>query len=715
MTKASSISGLDKRGEWVSLLGVAVSLVIAVLLGLLGIYSGNAMTATWAAAFLMTGCCGVWLLCYIQLHQYRLLEEERIEVGELERQRQEKLGGARTIFEEDELDQMDTLAMGRRLRTVERFLIPCIALGVAAFHLAAGLSILAASQPIFGWFYQFPPVVDAVALAERISFGDLTEARVVLFFAGAFSFVTFMVSRFALGMSQERRWSALKAGGNYQFGSSAVCLGISLVLLCEISGLKGAEIWLGQVIGVLLIVLAIETVANFILDFYRPRVEGAFHRPFYDSRLLGIFSEPGGILRSLANAIDYQFGFKVSETWFYKLLGRKIRLLLLIQAAVLLALTCIVVVPPGHQAVIEHLGRPEATTAKPGIHLRYCWPIDRATIIPVERIQRMVLGHAPESTDSRADYGDIMENRPPILWTKAHRTKEYRLLVADRRVSSETKVPVNLLSVEMPVQWRVKHKTDADVIRYYSQSGDVASIIECLAYRELTRHAASSDIEDFLGSGGIEAATVLHERVQQACDRAGYDGKGLGVEIVHLGIGGAHPPHDEEVAQTYEAVVSAIEQKDAHIQKAKGDASAMRIKSGGMAWEPLYAAIIEEDAARETDLGDLPEKKARVEGLLRDTAGGISRRMAAEADKVAYARLFGEKAAAERYAFQLEAYEAGQGAYTLRLYSRMLGRTLLGVRKYVILMDEPDKVVYEINLKPPSAMDTIAAEAGVEK
>lgn len=708
MTNAPSISGLDKRGEWVALLGAGVSLVIAVLLGLLGIYSGNAMTATWGAAFLMAGCFGVWLLCYIQLHQHRLLEEERIEVAELERQRQEKLGGARTIFEEEELDQMETLAMGRRLRTVERILIPCVALLIAAFHVVAGLSM-------FDWSYQFPPIVDAIAMSARISFEDMTEARVVLFFAGAFSFVTFMVSRFALGMGQERRWSALKAGGNYQFGASAACLGISLALLCEISGLKGAEIWFGRAIGIMLIVLALETVANFILDFYRPRVEDGFHRPFYDSRVLGIFSEPVGILRSLANAIDYQFGFKVSETWFYKLLGRKIRVLLLIQVAVLLALTCIVVVPPGHQAVIEHWGQVSAKTAKPGIHWTYCWPVDRATIIPVERIQRMVLGHAAEANDTRSEFGDIMESRPPILWTKAHRTKEYKLLVADRRVSSETKVPVNLLSVEMPVQWRVKHGSDADVIRYFAQSQDVASVIECLAYRELTRYAASADIEDLLGSGGIEAAAVLQDRVQHACDRAGYDDKGLGVEIVYLGIGGVHPPHDEEVASTYEAVVSEIEKKDAAIQAARGAAAKSRIQSGGIAWEPLYAAIVEEDAAREAGTPDLLEKTARVEDLLRKSAGGLAREQSAFADMTAYARLFGEKSAAERYAFQLEAYAAGQGAYTLRLYSRMLANAMPGVRKYVIVMEDPSRVIYELQLKPPSAMDTIAAEAGVEK
>ena len=94
-----------------------------------------------------------------------------------------------------------------------------------------------------------------------------------------------------------------------------------------------------------------------------------------------MFSEPGGILRNISVAVDYQFGFKVSETWFYKLLGRVILPLLILQAIIIMALTCVVVVPPGHQAIIEHFGERPRMTAKPGIHFTLPWPIDRTTLI----------------------------------------------------------------------------------------------------------------------------------------------------------------------------------------------------------------------------------------------------------------------------------------------------------------------------------------------
>ena len=103
---------------------------------------------------------------------------------------------------------------------------------------------------------------------------------------------------------------------------------------------------LSRLIPVLLIVLGVETVLNLILDIYRPRLKGLYSRSAFDSRLLGVINEPGGILRSAADAIDYQFGFKVSQTWFYKLLEQAIVPLILFAGVTLYLLSCIVIVGP---------------------------------------------------------------------------------------------------------------------------------------------------------------------------------------------------------------------------------------------------------------------------------------------------------------------------------------------------------------------------------
>ncbi len=680
------MSGIDRRGEVVALLGGLVSLAAAVVLGILAIRSES--TAVWAASFQSLGTAGIWLLSLIQLHQARMVAQERLEIAALDRDRREKLGGARTIFAEEDLDQMEKLAMGRRLRSIERYLVPTVALTLAAYHIVAGAAI-------FPWRWQFPPISAAAGQS-------VLQAPMLLFFAGGIAFVCFMLSRYALGLSRLPAWSLLRAGGNYTFGTSATCLAVCVALLFAISNQHWVEVWLGRALGVLLIFMAGETIINFILTFYRPRVPGSEQRAFYDSRLLGMFSEPEGILRSMANAIDYQFGFKVSETWFYKLLGRAVLPLVGVQIVVILALTCIVVVPPGQQAVIEHWGKLRPHTAQAGVHLKWPWPVDRATVIPVSRIQRMEIGYQSGGEQDESSSG-------PILWTKRHYKTEHKLLVSDRAASATAKVPINLLSLNMPVQWCVKDD-EQEVIRFYAQSTDVARIIEAIAYRELTHYAAQADVLDLLGQGGIRAAQELQRRIQSACDRAGYDGKGLGARIVLVGIGGVHPPPDDDVAKSYEDVVSAFETRDATIKGAQGDAAKIRLESAGIDWQELYDAIVLEDLARAADSPELAERTADVERILREVIGGRARVRTAEAVGSALARVFDQQSAAERYAVQLEAYRSSPEVYLVRAYLAMLEEGLRKVQKYVIALRDPSQVVCEVDTRAEQAIDILGAE-----
>lgn len=680
------MTGTDRRSELAALFGGLLSIAATAVLAWLGLWTGS--DSFWAAAFQAGGTIGIWFLSWTQIHQLRLIAEERLEVAELERQRAEKLAGAQTIFAEDELDQMEKLAMGRRLRSLEKYLIPFVALLIAAVHVIGGLMLW--GRIPFTPLTEGPPT-------------DLDAARPAAFFALGIAFGCFMFSRYAMGMSRMPGSSALRASGNYLFGAASVSLGVFVVLLCAMSGLDRAEGYLTKAVGILMFVLAGEMVLNYIFDFYRPRIAGEEHRPFYDSRLLGMFSEPGGILNSLAKSVDYQFGFKVSETWFYKLLGRAILPLLLVQVVVIFLLTTIVVVPPGHQAVIEHFGKPRAATAGPGLHLTWPWPIDQADIIPVERVQRIEVGYVSDERDAHKTLGD------PVLWTQKHYAKEYMLLVGDKAASASTKLPINLVSVNMPVQWRVKDSSD-EVLRYHRQSGNVAAIVESIAYRELTRYAAQADLQDLLGHGGIKAAEDLGKRVQDACDKAGINGEGLGVQIVNLGIGGIHPPQDEETAKAYEEVVNAFERRDTAILKAQGDAAKMRTSAGGAAWDTLYTAIKEEAEAQKAGAADVAEKTARVEKLLLREAGGNARVQVGFAVEKTYGKVFEEQAAADRLVAQLAAYKAAPEVFMLRSYLRMLTEGLKKVTKYVIAVNDPAKVRLNLDMKPKQALDVLGAE-----
>ena len=75
------------------------------------------------------------------------------------------------------------------------------------------------------------------------------------------------------------------------------------------------DAYAARVIFWIFAVLGVEFITNFIIEFYRPRTMREA-RPIFESRLLALFTEPGGVMRNIASALDYQFGFQVPEPGF---------------------------------------------------------------------------------------------------------------------------------------------------------------------------------------------------------------------------------------------------------------------------------------------------------------------------------------------------------------------------------------------------------------
>ncbi len=74
--------------------------------------------------------------------------------------------------------------------------------------------------------------------------------------------------------------------------------------------------------------MAVEMLLTLLLEIYRPRLKGKIARPLYDSRVVGLLAQPESLFTTAAQALDYQFGFKVSETWFFQLLQKNLPVLL---------------------------------------------------------------------------------------------------------------------------------------------------------------------------------------------------------------------------------------------------------------------------------------------------------------------------------------------------------------------------------------------------
>lgn len=523
----------SKRAEYVALTGLVLSIIFFVAGCVIG--AGSRAFAVWALSWQILAGALIWLVLVIVFHQRSLAEQEKLDMMQLARTK-----GGDTIFQ-GAAEQAELFAVAqRRLVILERWFIPIFAILIACYEIVVGVYLLGKAS-------------EGVAR-------ELNHPQLAAVFMVAIAFISFLISRYAGGMGTQEQWKPLRAGASYLLGTAILAFALAICLgLAQFKYFVGIRV-LGWVIPVLLIVLGVEGALNVVLDIYRPRIPGQYSRSAFDSRLLGMISEPGGILRTFASAIDYQFGFEVSQTWFYRLLEKAIIPLVLFSIGTLYLLSCVVVVGPGQEALIEHLGSFEEVVG-PGIWAKLPWPFDKAYKYSTKQIQQINIGFVEEAESERTE-------RKPLFWGQKHYKEEYNLLVATEgrgRADAKGSVPVSLVRAAVPVQYRIN-----DLKSFVYNHADSKRVLEAICNRQLAYFAASARIEpreittvssdgdwsklSLLGAGRKAAAQYLAERIQENADQAR-----LGVEIVFVGLQGVHPP--TEIAKDYEEVIGSVQKK----------------------------------------------------------------------------------------------------------------------------------------------------------
>jgi len=660
----------SKRPVHVALVALILSVVFFGIAFFLGRWSG--FIAISAIAWLLLSVALIWFVLCLQFQQRALAEQEKLDVGQLGDGQESS-----TIFQAGSERAGLFSAAQRRLEIFEKWFVPIFSGLIAIYQVLIGLYLL---NVVLGGAY-----------------GEVKQPLLCGICMTAIAFVSFLISRYATGMSAQTEWKPLRAGGSSLLGVAVLCFALAVALALAYLFNRFAPVKvIAYVVPGLLVVLGIETALNLVLDIYRPRLKGQYSRSAFDSRLLGVINEPGGILRSAADAIDYQFGFEVSQTWFYQLLEEWIVPLLLFGAVTLYLLSCIVVVGPGEEAIIERFGKATTKAGEsvgPGLAIKWPWPIETAYKHRTKTVSQISIGFVPKIDP---ETGEIQ--REPLLWGQAHHEKEYRLLVASEQSAGPVAgaVPVSLVIAAVPVQYRIK-----DLYSFVYNHDEPEKVLEFICYRELTKYAASAKLEvddrtnteqSLLGAGRTEARTVLTERIQKAAD----DEK-LGVQIVFLGLQGIHPP--TEVAADYQQVIGAVQKKQALILQAQTERNSTLSALVGSAQKAdelfdLALRYRQAEAANEDKerIGnELDEAFAQAKGQIFNTLR--------EAQSYAFENATLAKATGERFAGQIEAYRAAPEIYLHERRLAMLEAALSHVRKYVVVADEDDKLVITIDVE----------------
>jgi membrane protease subunit HflK len=568
-----------------------------------------------AAGFLGLGM----LIALISWFQMRLEERERIEKLEFDELAK---GGASssTLFNTQDAEGFPA----RRSREqFEKFFVP-------------GFTILLLVAQGFGawWLWNW--------IGKLPGAPALNQPLVGMAIFGMLALVLFLLGQFSTSLARLEKNRLLQPGAN-QVLMGAYLLAIVVAAIAGLqSGFERADLIAARVLLVLLGLLAIENLLTLLLEIYRPRIKGKVGRLLYDSRVVGLVSHPEGIFTTVAHTLDYQFGFKVSDTWFYQFMKRSMAGLMFTYLLILGASTCIVYVQPGEEALLERFGQPVANreVLGPGFHAKMPWPIDAALRFRTQEIQSFDIGIERDLEKER--------DEAAILWTVSHYKQEYNLLVANREASTgltnslagKKAPPVNLLTVSIPVQYQI-----GDVRAWAYNFSNAGELLKEIATREVVRFLVGVDINEIMSTTRFTAGDELRRRIQAQADELK-----LGAQVLFVGLQDVHPP--VAVGGAYEKSVGAKQTREANILKAR----AYAIRTNAL---------------------------AIAESTRRKLAAS-----AASTNKIAAAL-----ATESLFTNQMAAFKASPEVYAQRSYLQTLAKNSSDARKFVVAVSNANEVL----------------------
>lgn len=493
-----------------------------------------------------------------------------------------------------------------------------------------------------------------------------------IMFFGLFMVVLFMMGKYSAGLARMDGQELLRPGANYMLLGSVISAAAVLAQAASFFGYSAWDKGITWVVFAVIAVSALENLVTLVLEIYRPRLDDKKARLLYDSRLIGLLGQPGGLVSTATQALDYQFGFKVSETWFYKYLEQKLALIIAIQVAVLFLSSSFVVIQQNEEAFLERFGK-RNDHLLPGFSFKLPWPIDKVYRYKTKKIQNFVLGVLDKDEAAKPNSGDP-EDVQVLLWTSQHNhgsskdpEQNYNMIVASSDVLLNTvasdSVPVNLLTVSIPVQYRINNLTN-----WVYNTDNAGSMLQKLSMRAVTRYLIGVDINELMGPGRTKAQEELKKDIQQQVDI-----QQLGAEIVFVGLQDIHPP----VGQT--------EQSKA---------------SGGVAesYEKVNVAQLHSETNR---LGALQYKAGKV-----PQARGAASELLAKARSESTNKVAKAKAEAGRFDQQMSAFNAAPSVYKTRSKLDAFQRATKGVRKY-ILSDPANRDIINLELQDKLRSDLL--------
>ena len=636
LTAVLERAGLAVKLSIVATILSAVLTVIILLTGPVYEWAGFATYTLALIPFAIAFLCALMAWVHSKLTEKAIRDEEEKLI--LQKRKESKL----SILE---ISEDVRFTAGRNLLNFEKY-VPSTVSVLMVIVLAAVL--------VYFWSALIFRSEDAAALAVQVP----KQPIVLAFLSAMCAAFSLFLGIFLAGQSHVTEFRWLRPVGAWLMaGALVMCFTLISSLLTQFE-FQSWDGFFSKVTYFALAVLCVELLLSFISEFYRPRNQME-DRPVYESRLLSLFTEPGGIMRNIADSLDYQFGFKVSKTWIFGFFERAILPAILLWLLLFWIFTIVTEVAPGEVGIRERFGAvsKDHKVLEPGVYFKLPWPFETVRRIPIDRIQEVVVG-------SRFEKDGKLLKPAVVLWTTAHSEKDSPvstgfLVANDAMEGTEVASAVSILEITLPVSYKVRKD---QVYNYAFKFENVRKMVKDISEQEATRYFASTDFIKDMSSGRKTIVQALKTRIQAEADRLG-----LGIEIDCVNVNDAHPPV-KDVAPAFQDVLAAQEQVKTLIYEATAEA-----------------------------------EKVEAEGKIRS--------MEITSDAQAYSYNVSTVASADAFRFksQLTAYKAQPKLFRLRTYLDFLEIDCKDLRKYIVSANIPSQI-FEVNMEENPRLDLLNSD-----
>lgn len=272
-----------------------------------------------------------------------------------------------------------------------------------------------------------------------------------------------------------------------------------------------------------------ETLKSFNYEFYLPRLN-FWKKDEADNR------------KSLLDTLEEHTGISIKSLWSLRYVGEILPGAILAIVVVLFISTCVYKVEPYEQAAVYRFGSLEESSIKSeGLHFKLPWPIEKAEIYEVERVQNMTIGY---------EANDTMDN----MWTESHSVEEYKLLTGNGN---------ELVSVNIKLVYKID-----DLYTYLTKSSSPESLLSSQAYEFMMNKTNSTNLDTILSVDRIGLSKELLKALNSYTEE-----NAVGLMVEEVIVESIHPP--VELSDVYQSVVSAAVKKTTTITNAESEAQSL--------------------------------------------------------------------------------------------------------------------------------------------